>query len=151
MAATSITGNRIARIVGLLTAPVLAATVVLTQATASEPDVVFPVKAAVLEGVPHVRIDTTRDRVSRRELDATESAKSRLIITIRDGQFFQGDRFGRPLTVTTAGGFTYLSSTRPGRYIRVQRLNDTLDYIEHVDMASGSVTYWGELRVVLNK
>jgi hypothetical protein len=147
MAATS---NGIVRLTALLTAPVLAATVVLTQAP-TRPGVMFPADAAVLEGLPRVRIDTTRDQVSRRELDATESAKSRLTITIRDGHIFEGDRQGTPLTMTTAGDFTYLSSTRPGRYIRVQRLNDTLSYVEHVDMVSGTVTYWGELRVVLKR
>jgi hypothetical protein len=111
----------------------------------------FPPNAAKLEGLPRVRIDTTRDQVRRRELDAAEAARSRLTITIVDGQLYRGDRTGTPLTITTADGFTYLSSRHPGRYIRVQRLNDTFSYVEHVDMAFGSVTYWGELRVVLKK
>jgi hypothetical protein len=113
--------------------------------------VVFPPNAAVLEGLPRVRIDTTKDQVNRRELGAAEAARSRLTITIADGQIYRGDRTGTPLTIATSGMFTYLSSTTPGRYIRIQRLNDTLSYVEHVDMAAGSVTYWGELRVVLEK
>jgi hypothetical protein len=91
------------------------------------------------------------NRVSRRELDATEAAKSRLTITILDGRLYEGDRTGTPLTMTSSGGFTYLSSSTPGRYIRLQRLNDMFSYVEHVDMAFGSVTYWGELRLVLKK
>jgi hypothetical protein len=124
---------------------------VLAQAPAARPDTVIPSNAAVLEGMPRVRIDTTQDHVTRRELDAAEAARSRLTITIRDGQIYRGERTDSPLTITTADGFTYLSSTRPGRYIRIQRLKDTLSYIEHVDMAFGSVTYWGELRVAITK
>jgi hypothetical protein len=139
------------RILAWLGAPVLAASVALAQAPATRSDAVFPSHAAVLEGLPRVRVDTTRDQVTRRELDAAEAARSRLTITILDGRLYRGDRTGTPLTITTADEFTYLSSTRPGRYIRIQRLKDTLSYIEHVDMAFGSVTYWGELRVAVTK
>jgi hypothetical protein len=31
------------------------------------------------------------------------------------------------------------------------RLNDRVSYVEHVDLASGSVTWWGELRIVIGK
>jgi hypothetical protein len=142
---------RLFRVAALLAAPVLVATSVLAQSPASPPVVTFPANTVALEGLPRVRIDATMNQVSRRELDATEAAKSRLTITILDGRLYQGDRTGAPLTMTSAGGFTYLSSSTPGRYIRVQRLNDTFSYVEHVDMAFGSVTYWGELRVVLGK
>jgi hypothetical protein len=142
---------RIVRILAWLAPPVLAAGAVLAQAPAPRPDAVFPSNAAVLEGLPRVRIDTTRDHVTRRELDAAEAARSRLTITISDGRLYRGDRTGTPLTITNADDFTYLSSTRPGRYIRIQRLQETLSYIEHVDMAFGSVTYWGELRVAVTK
>ena len=53
--------------------------------------------------------------------------------------------------MTSSGEFTYLSSNEPSRYVRVRRLNDRLTYIEHVDTALGSVTYWGELRIVIGK
>src|SRR5688500_1605380 len=55
MAATPMPSNRMVRI-ALLVAPVLAATAVLTQAPTARPDVTFPSNAAVLEGIPRVRI-----------------------------------------------------------------------------------------------
>ena len=151
MAATWMTRNDVARVVALLAAPVLAATVVLSQAPGRSSDVTIPATAQALEGLPQIRIDATKDQVVRRELDATEAAKSRLTIKILDGRFYWGDSTGSPLTMTKSGSFTYLTSTEPGRYIRIQRLNDTLTYVEHVDMAFSSVTYWGELRVVLGQ
>ena len=45
----------------------------------------------------------------------------------------------------------YLSSTEPGRYVRIRRLNDRLAYVEHLDTTLGTVTYWGELRVVVGQ
>jgi hypothetical protein len=123
----------------------------LAQTPERRNDVVFPENATALEGLPQVRIDTTRDDVSRRELDATESGKSRLTIKVVDGRLYWGDQPGNPLTVATSGDFTYLSSTEPGRYVRLQRVNDRLTYAEHVDFGNRSVTYWGELRIVLGK
>jgi len=113
--------------------------------------VVFPKNATALEGLPQVRIDTAKDNVIRRELDSAEAAKSRLTISIVDGRFYWGDRPGHPLTVSTSGSFTYLSSAEPGRYVRFQDVNNTLIYVEHVDMGTQFVTYWGELRIVLGK
>jgi len=110
-----------------------------------------PAGATALEGVPTVRIDTTQEGAIRRELDDAEAAASRLRIRIVDGRYYQAGRNDRPLRVTTAGDFTYLMSDEPGRYVRFRRLNDRLTYVEHVDMAAGSVTFWGELRVVLGK
>jgi hypothetical protein len=151
MAATWTTPYSVARVVTLLAAPLLAVSVVVAQGSPSSTGVTFPKNVQSLEGLPQVRVDTTKDAVVRRELDAAEAAKSRLTIKILDGRFYWGDRSGLPLTMTTSGSFTYLSSTEPGRYVRIQRLNDTLSYIEHVDMPFGSVTFWGELRVVLGK
>lgn len=111
----------------------------------------IPPNATALEGLPQVRIVTTKDTATREELSATESVQSRLVIKIIDGDLYWGAREGRPLTVTTSGDFTYLSWTEPGQYVRFRRLGDRLIYAEHVDMPLGSVTYWGELRVVLKK
>ena len=144
------TRDALPRIVTLCAAPLLAAGVALAQAP-RQPDAIFPVNAQALEGLPQVRIDITKEKAMRRELAPAEAAQSRLTIKIRDGQLYWGDRTGVPLTMTKSGSFTYLSSKEPGRYIRIQELNETLRYIEHVDMPFGSVTYWGELRVVLDK
>ena len=35
--------------------------------------------------------------------------------------------------------------------MRFQDVNNTLIYVEHVDMGTQFVTYWGELRIVLGK
>ena len=145
------TRDVVARIVTLCAASVLIAGVALAQAPARSTDLTIPAHAQALEGLPQVRIDVTKEKVVRSELAPAEAAKSRLTIKIMDGQLYWGDRTGLPLTLTKFGSYTYLSSTEPGRYIRIQELNDTLSYVEHVDMPFGSVTFWGELRVVLEK
>jgi hypothetical protein len=115
------------------------------------PPLVFPAGATALEGTPTLRVDTTRDSTTRRQLDAAEAAENRLRIQIRDGALIWSSRDDRRLTASAAGAFTYLSTSEPGRYVRIQRLNDRLTYIEHVDTELGSVTYWGELRIVAGR
>lgn len=115
------------------------------------PPIVFPPDATALEGTPTLRVDTTRDSTTRRQLDAAEAAGSRLRIQIRDGALIWTSRGDRRLTASAAGAFTYLSSNEPGRYVRIQPLNDRLTYIEHVDTELGSVTYWGELRIIIGR
>jgi hypothetical protein len=151
MTVTSKTPQRVAQLAVLVAVALLVAGTLLAQKPERSSGVSFPANAQVLEGLPDVRVEATKDRVVRRTLDAAEAAKSRLTITIVNGQFYRGARTGTPLTVTTAGSFTYLSSTEPGRYIRIQELNNTLSYVEHVDMAFSHVTYWGALRVVVEK
>jgi hypothetical protein len=111
----------------------------------------IPKNAAALEGLPSVRIDTTRDATTRRQLDSAEAAKNELKIAIVDGKYYWANRGNRPLTLSSSAEFTYLSSTEPGKYVRLRRLNDTISYVEHVDMPLGSVTYWGEVRIILRK
>ena len=111
----------------------------------------LPQEATALEGLPRIRVDTTPDSATRRELDPAEAARSRLAIRIADGRFYWSSRDDRPLARSTAGEFVYLSTTEPGKYVRIRRVNDRLTYVEHVDTEFGSVTYWGELRVVLGK
>ena len=60
-------------------------------------------------------------------------------------------RGDEPLTVSSSGAFTYLSSNEPGKYIRLTKVGDKLEYVEHVDKDFTSVTFWGELRVVMKK
>ncbi len=72
-------------------------------------------------------------------------------ITIADGLYYWTSHDNRLLTLSASGDFTYLSSTEPGRYIRFRKVNDKISYIEHVDGNVGSVTYWGELRIVVGK
>lgn len=151
MTVTSKTSRRIARLAALAAVPLLVASAVLAQGSGDRSGVIFPANVQALEGLPEVRVEARKDRVDRRTLGAAESATSRLTITIADGQFYWGAQTGTPLTVTTAGSFTYLLSTEPGRYIRIQELNHRLSYVEHVDMPFGSVTFWGELRVVLEQ
>lgn len=113
--------------------------------------IVFPPNATALEGLPTVRVETTPEATTRRRLDSEEAAASRLSILIKDGRFYWSSRDDRRLTLTASGEFTYLSSTEPGRYVRIRRLNDRLTYVEHLDTTLGTVTYWGELRVVVGQ
>lgn len=129
----------------------LAAGTALSDAASSQGAVDIPVNAIALEGIPRVRIDLTQDGATRRELDPAQAAKERLTIKIVNGQLYRAGADNHPLVVTSSPEFTYLSSTEPGSYVRLRRLNGQIRYIEHVDMPFGSVTYWGELRFELAK
>ena len=110
----------------------------------------IPATATTLEGVPTVRIDAGAGGATRHVLSASEASKSRLTVGLVDGRYYWTSRGNRPLEVSASGAFTYLASD-PGHYIRFTRLNDKISYAEHVDLASGSVTWWGELRIVAGK
>jgi hypothetical protein len=123
---------------------------VLAQQAASPQKPEIPAGATVLEGVPAVRIDTSQAGATRQVLTPPEAAKERLRVRIVDGRYYWESRGNRLLSLAPSGEFTYLSSA-PGAYIRITRLNDRLAYVEHVDSPTGSITWWGELRVVLGK
>jgi hypothetical protein len=109
----------------------------------------LPPDATALEGVPEVQVETTREGATRRVLGRADAEGSRLQIRVKDGRLFWGGS-SEPLAVYESGAYTYLSSaTEPGRYVRLTRLNDRLTYVEHVDKTDRSVTFWGELRIVL--
>jgi hypothetical protein len=103
-----------------------------------------------LEGIPTVRIDSAEGSTTRQVLDAAEAAKARLTVRVVDGRFHWTTRDNRLLRLNSSGEFTYLSS-EPGQYIRFTRLRDKISYVEHVDLTSGSVTWFGELRIVVGK
>lgn len=130
---------------------VVSGSVLAHQADKTDGGIRVPENAIGLEGTPAVRIEATQERVSRQELDAAETAKQRLRINIEKGRYVWASRGNLPLTLSASGEFTYLASSEPGKYVRFQRVNDRITYVEHVDMALGSVTYWGELRIVLGK
>jgi hypothetical protein len=120
----------------------------LAQTTGAPP--VIPENATALEGQPTVRVDATKEGATRRELDKAEAARQSLKVSVAKGRYYWTSRDNRPLTLTTSGEFIYLS-TDPGRYVRIRKINDRFSYVEHVDTEFGSVTFWGELRVVLRK
>jgi hypothetical protein len=66
------------------------------------------------------------------------------------GQLYWATRDNRLLRVNSSGEFTYLTSD-PGQYIRLTLLDDRISYAEHVDLTSGSVTWFGELRIIVDK
>jgi hypothetical protein len=112
----------------------------------------IPANATRLEGTPTVKVEVTEAGAKRQTLSGRDAAAETLSISLKDGRMFWTSRGGRPLTLTAAGDMTYLSSsTEPGRYVRLRTVNDKLTYVEHLDMGPRSVTYWGELRVVLSK
>jgi hypothetical protein len=124
------------------------------SSTGQEPSrpqrVEIPAGIMSLEGIPTVRIDSNEGNTTRRVLDPAEAARARLTVSVLDGQFYWTTRGNRVLRLNSSGEFTYLSS-EPGQYIRFTRLNDKISYVEHVDLTSGSVTWFGELRIVIGK
>ena len=136
--------------IGVAACLALGAAGVAGQAQTSAAKPVIPETASTLEGVPTVRLDTTKEGARRRQLTGEEAAKSGLKIKVVDGKYYWESRDNRPLTVTSSGAYTYLS-TEPGQYVRLRKVDDKIEYVEHVDKAWESVTFWGELRVVLKK
>jgi len=119
------------------------------ESTEPQP-VEIPPTAAVLEGIPTVRVDAAEDGATRQVLSESEAEESRLTVGFVDDQYYWTSRDNQPLQKFAVGAFTYLSSD-PGHYIRFTRLNDRIAYEEHVDSASGSTTWWGELRIVVGQ
>lgn len=142
--------RRTALCLSSLAATLLCINIAFGQAPAPLEQIGVPRTATTLEGQPDVRVETTASTAVRRELSAREAADSRLTISIRDGRLYWGAQ-ERPLIVDSAGEFVYLSSEQPGHYIRLRRVNDRLTYVEHVDLGARTVTYWGELRVLVGR
>jgi len=108
-------------------------------------------KDATLEGLPTVRVDSTEKATTRQVLDVAEAAKNPLKLRVRDGRFYWASGDNSLLQLNSSGPYTYLSS-KPGNYIRLTQLNGKISYVEHVDMkeiGNGSVTWWGELQIVV--
>lgn len=129
---------------GLLT------TAAAAQTPPADPGLGLPAGTIRLEGLPHVRVDTSETTTTRHVLAPAQAAGDRLTIRVDGNRYFLGTST-RPLSVERSGDFIYLSSTEPGKYIRLRRVNNRLTYVEHVDQGARSVTYWGELRVVLGR
>ena len=139
---------RVADLIGVATVACLG--LMAPGLLAQEPPRPQPVEipsAATLEGVPTVRVDSSEEGTTRRVLDLAQASTDRLTVTARDGKLFWTSRGNRQLRLFSSGEFTYLTS-EPGKYIRLTRLNDRISYVEHLDTVSGTVTWWGELRIV---
>jgi hypothetical protein len=139
------------RAAGVAACFVLLAAIGAGQSPPSSTPPTIPKNATALEGQPTIRIDVSREGATRRQLDRAEAATQPLKISIVNGRYYWASRDNQPLTVTTSGAFTYLSSREPGHYVRFTKIDDRLEYVEHVDRDFRSVTFWGELRIVLQK
>ena len=124
-------------------------TLLASAAAAQAPPWPLPANTRALEGLPRVQVETTESATTRRVLTEAEARERRLMLRVDEGRYYWGAQT-RPLTVDVSGNFVYLSS-EPGKYIRLRRLDDRLSYVEHVDMGTRSVTWWGELRVKLGR
>jgi hypothetical protein len=142
--------QRTVAVSGIMLMSLLAAGVIVNGQTPAPESVQVP-GTATLEGLPAVRVDLNADRTTRQVLGQAEAAKNRLMIRVRDGRYFWAGREDEPLRVWSSGAFTYLASSEPGHYVRFTRLNDKITYAEHVDSGLRSVTYFGELKIVLDR
>jgi hypothetical protein len=120
------------------------------QATSEPQRVQLPSGAATLEGVPTVRIDTSQQSATRKVLTPAEAKRHPLTVSKIGGQYYWASRENKLLQLNSSGPYTYLSA-EPGSYIRFTRIHDRIDYVEHLDSPLGSVTWWGELRIVIGK
>ena len=136
--------SAVAIVLGVLTA-------LPSAAQSTQPTLDLPAATVRLDGLPRIELETTERAASRRLLAPDAVQAQRLVIRVEQNRYFWGaDR--RPLTVQQSGEFIYLSSSsEPGKYIRVQKINDRLSYVAHLDQGRRSVTYWGEFRVVLGR
>ena len=110
----------------------------------------IPRTATTLEGVPTVRIDSSGKGATSRMLTDAEAKQNMLSVRVANGQFYWTSRDNRPLRLDTTGGFMYLQD-KPGSYIKFTKVDDKITYVEHVDHGLESITYWGELRVVVGR
>jgi hypothetical protein len=92
--------------------------------------------------------DSAEGNATRHVLNPADADKDRLTVRVVDGRFYWTSRGNRPLQLSSTGEFTYLSS-EPGKYIRITRRDGRISYVEHVDRGPRSVTWWGELRILV--
>ena len=143
--------SRTARTIALFGSLALVSVAPASRAQTTGGPPVSPDNAAALEGQPTVRVDATKAGATRRKLGSAEAARQSLKISVVGGRYYWTSRDNAPLELSTSGDFLYLSSNKPGQYVRVRKLNDKISYVEHVDTEFGSVTFWGELRIALRK
>src|SRR5262245_51583178 len=123
-----------------------------SQEDPSRPSV--PARAIRFDGAPPVNVESRRDPGMRRALIGPQEKP------LSDPQekkvgLFVGSK--RRLPAYEPGAYTHLRGM-PGQYIRIKPLNETLSYVERVDTygervdaPSGSVTWYGELRMVVKE
>lgn len=111
----------------------------------------IPTDATALEGSPTVEVETTVDATRRLVLNAEEAGKHGLRISLLDGRYFWSSHQNEELTPRTSGEFIYLMTSTPGQYVRLTRVKDRLTYVEHMEVGGRTVSYFGELRIVLGK
>lgn len=111
--------------------------------------------SVVLEGRPTIKVESAEDLTTRSEVAEAEREKLKVVIVKKGGRYYWASRDNRELTRRVSGAFHYFVDAAEGGYVRVfdtSTLAESLrpegprfQYIEHIPLFRGTVTYWGGL------
>jgi len=107
---------------------------------------------AVLVASPSVRIEASRDAVTRERLSPKQSREERLVVSRQNGRCVWSSRDGRALEHKRGGGFHFFSDPKGWGYVSVEdpeawgESSDEeplLQYFEHRIIGYKTITYFG--------
>lgn len=118
----------------LAAAILLSATPLLAQNAGSE--------RIVLRAQPSSVSFCSPDSCNRKPLSASEGREAQVLIVERDGKYYWVSREGRELHHSRSGIFRLFIDLKGGGYVKVDGTSG--EYYEHLTMAFGTITYWGQ-------
>jgi hypothetical protein len=111
--------------------------------------------AVVLSGRPTAKAEGAEDATRHTAVTEAERDKLRVVIVRKGDRYFWASRENRELERRVAGAFHIFVDRVDGAYVRVfdrSTLPDSMrpegprfEYVEHVPLFRGTVTFWGTL------
>jgi hypothetical protein len=111
--------------------------------------------SVVVQGTPTTKVESAEDATTRSALSDADRKKLELRIVRKGTRYYWASRENRELQRRAVGAFHYFVDPAEGGYVRVfdrSTLPESLrpdgaqfEYMEHVPVWRGSVTYWGTL------
>ncbi len=104
----------------------------------------------VLSGIPTVRVTSSSESTSSKDLSDAERQEYGVVIVKRGDEYFWASRDNRRLVHSASGAFHYFVSPEGSGYIKVgdpkllmEKGKTGFLYMEHVHLLFTIITYWG--------
>ena len=104
----------------------------------------------VLSGVPTIRVTSSSESTSRKDLSDAERQEYGVVIIKRGDEYFWASRENKRLVYSASGAFHYFIAPEGSGYIKVADPKLLMEkgktgflYMEHVHLWFETITYWG--------
>ena len=103
----------------------------------------------VLSGIPTVRVTSSSESTSSKDLSDAERQEYGVVIVKRGDEYFWASRENKRLAHSASGAFHYFVSPEGSGYIKVGDPKLLMEdktgfrYMEHVHLLFTTITYWG--------